>query len=126
MMLTGSCKSKANATKSFKILHAPPILTLHLKRFSVSYSSYGKPRANKNTQFVEYPESLDIAPYMVDPKVSPNQIRSFGVTLMISRQILHTAYSGSHVIEVPNSDSDITHLTSEVLRELGSTPMMRT
>jgi len=69
-MLTGSCKSKANATKSFKILHAPPILTLHLKRFSVSYSSYGKPRANKNTQFVDYPESLDIAPYMVDPNVS--------------------------------------------------------
>lgn len=65
-----SCKSKANATKSFKILSAPPILTLHLKRFSVSYSSYGKPRANKNTQFVEYPESLDIAPYMVDTQVN--------------------------------------------------------
>lgn len=65
-----SCKSKANATKSFKILHAPPILTLHLKRFAVNYGYNGKPRANKNTQFIEYPESLDIAPYMVDPKVS--------------------------------------------------------
>lgn len=75
-----SCKSKANATKSFKIMHAPPVLTLHLKRFAVNYSWNGKPKANKNTQFIEYPESLDIAPYMVDPQSTNTRYRLFGVT----------------------------------------------
>lgn len=61
-------------------MHAPPVLTLHLKRFAVNYGWNGRPKANKNTQFVEYPEALDIAPYMVDPSSSNTRYRLFGVT----------------------------------------------
>jgi ubiquitin carboxyl-terminal hydrolase 36/42 len=69
-MLINSCKSKADASKSFRIAEVPPILTLVLKRFRINYSSYGKPRADKYNDFIEYPEVLDVAPYMVDPSVS--------------------------------------------------------
>ena len=70
--LKGSCKAKAPATKSFKIVEAPPVLTFHLKRFNVNYNSWnGKARADKYTQHIRFPERLDIAPYMVDPPVSP-------------------------------------------------------
>ena len=66
-----SCKTKSVATKGFRIAEAPPVLTLHLKRFSVNYNSYnGKPRADKFNQMIEYPEFLDIAPYMIDRNVS--------------------------------------------------------
>ena len=65
-----SCKAKAVASKSFKIASAPPVLTFHLKRFNMNYStSNGSPRAEKCTQQVEYPERLDIAPFMVDKDV---------------------------------------------------------
>ncbi|WRT63264.1 uncharacterized protein IL334_000167 [Kwoniella shivajii] len=76
-----NCKAKANATKTFKIDQAPPILTLHLKRFSVDYNSYsGRARANKFNGPIEYSEFLDIAPYMVDPKAGGTTYRLFGVT----------------------------------------------
>ncbi|WWD22738.1 hypothetical protein CI109_107231 [Kwoniella shandongensis] len=76
-----NCKAKAVATKSFKIERAPPILTLHLKRFSVNYNSYsGRARADKFNQFIEFGEYLDIAPYMVNPKVGGTKYRLFGVT----------------------------------------------
>ncbi|WVQ72295.1 hypothetical protein IAR50_001845 [Cryptococcus sp. DSM 104548] len=76
-----NCKKKANATKSFKIEQAPPILTLHLKRFSVNYNAYsGRARAEKFNQFIEFNEKLDIGPYMVDPTAAGSKYRLFGVT----------------------------------------------
>ncbi|WVN88496.1 uncharacterized protein L203_103707 [Cryptococcus depauperatus CBS 7841] len=75
------CKGKSNATKSFKIEQAPPILTLHLKRFSVNYNAYnGRARADKFNQFIEFEEKLDIAPYMVNPNMPGTKYRLFGVT----------------------------------------------
>jgi ubiquitin carboxyl-terminal hydrolase 36/42 len=66
-----SCKTKREATKGMKIASAPPILTLHLKRFSVNYNAHnGKPRADKVNQFIQFPGRLDISPYMVDREVS--------------------------------------------------------
>ena len=68
-----SCKSKSVATKSFKIASAPPILTLHLKRFSVNYNSYnGKARADKFNHHIEFAEGLDLSPYMIQPNPPPN------------------------------------------------------
>jgi ubiquitin carboxyl-terminal hydrolase 36/42 len=64
-----SCKSKAVATKSFKIFEAPPILTIHFKRFEMSFGYGGRARAEKFNGYIEYPEWLDIAPFMVN-KVS--------------------------------------------------------
>lgn len=76
-----SCKAKANATKSFRIAKAPPILTFHLKRFSVNFNSYnGRARADKYNQFIEYPEMIDISPYMVDKQSPGTKYRLFGVT----------------------------------------------
>ncbi|WVF66606.1 hypothetical protein IAT40_001346 [Kwoniella sp. CBS 6097] len=76
-----NCKAKANATKSFKIEQAPPILTLHLKRFNVTYNMHsGRARAEKFNGFIEFGEYLDIAPYMVDPKAGGAKYRLFGVT----------------------------------------------
>lgn len=68
--MTLSCKTKANATKSFRIAEAPPVLTLHLKRFRINYNSWnGKPRADKYNQHIGFEEYLDIEEFMVDPKV---------------------------------------------------------
>ncbi|CAD6585737.1 MAG: hypothetical protein TREMPRED_004229 [Tremellales sp. Tagirdzhanova-0007] len=65
----GNCKSKSVATKSFKIARAPPILTLHLKRFSVDYNTYnGKARADKFNHHIEFGEGLDLSPYIIEPK----------------------------------------------------------
>ena len=70
-MIDPSCKAKANATKSFRIAKAPPIFTFHLKRFSVSYNMYsGRARAEKYNNLIEYPELIDIEPYMVNEHVS--------------------------------------------------------
>ncbi|KIR51079.1 ubiquitin carboxyl-terminal hydrolase Ubp16 [Cryptococcus gattii Ru294] len=75
------CKCKANATKSFKVDQAPPVLTLHLKRFSVNYNPYsGRARAEKFNQPIKFEQNLDMAPYMVDPKSPGSKYRLFGVT----------------------------------------------
>jgi len=49
-----------------------------LKRFRINYNSYsGRPSANKFNGMIDYPERLDIAPFMVDPEVT--------VTIMVER-----------------------------------------
>lgn len=52
------CKSLVNATKSLSINRAPFVLTVHLKRFS--------PLRKKITASIDYPETLDIGPWMTD------------------------------------------------------------
>ncbi|KAK4683939.1 hypothetical protein P7C73_g6269, partial [Tremellales sp. Uapishka_1] len=74
------CKAKTMATKGMKIAEAPPILTLHLKRFSVNYSGYGNPRADKISNHIEFGEYLDISPFMVDPSTEECKYRLFAVT----------------------------------------------
>lgn len=74
-----SCKSKANAIKFFRIAKAPPVLTLHLKRFNINYE-YGRARAQKFNQLIDYPELIDIAPYMIDGNQTGTKYRLFGVT----------------------------------------------
>lgn len=51
-----------------RIAEAPPVLTLHLKRFGYSLSWPG--RMTKVNNMIEYPGNLDIADYMVDGAVS--------------------------------------------------------
>ncbi|WWC67264.1 uncharacterized protein I206_101172 [Kwoniella pini CBS 10737] len=88
-----NCKAKANATKSFKIQETPPILTLHLKRFSVEYSRMGRVRANKFNDHIEFPEQLDVAAYMVDPKAAGTKYRLFGVTCHHGTELRHGHYT---------------------------------
>jgi ubiquitin carboxyl-terminal hydrolase 36/42 len=53
------CNVKSRARKQTSIHRAPPILTIHLKRFSPSGH-------RKNTNFVAFPEILDLNPFMSD------------------------------------------------------------
>ena len=53
------CNGKSRAKKVTKIHKAPPILTIHLKRFSASGH-------RKNQTQIHYPEVLDLNPYMSD------------------------------------------------------------
>lgn len=51
------CNNKSRAKKQTAIHSAPPILTIHLKRFSPSGT-------RKNTNYIYFPEVLDMSPYM--------------------------------------------------------------
>ncbi|CAN8072192.1 unnamed protein product [Agarophyton chilense] len=49
------CRSLVDAHKRFSVRRAPNVLTLHLKRFD---------RTRKDSRFISFPETLDLAPYM--------------------------------------------------------------
>lgn len=118
-----SCKTKANATKSFRIAKVPPILTFHLKRFAVNFTSSGRPRNTKFNQFIDYPEFLDVAPYMVDPKVSPaSTLRRAQADKLSRPEEPNIDSSASPVIEAQNCVSVITPPTSRHLLADGTTP----
>lgn len=52
-----------------------------MKRFSVNYNPYsGRARAEKFNQPIKFEQTLDIAPYMVDPASPGTKYRLFGVT----------------------------------------------
>lgn len=60
------CKGKGKATKKFSIQRFPPILVLHLKRFS-GFSYRSKLQSN-----VDFPLSLDLTEFSSDPeKINP-------------------------------------------------------
>lgn len=63
------CKRRVNATKRFTIEDAPPVLTLHLKRFGIFGNKINRP--------VRFGESLNIGRYMSDQE--PHAYRLFAV-----------------------------------------------
>lgn len=73
-----NCKRKSAATKSMRIAEAPPVLTLHLKRFgySLTYPS----RMTKVNNMIDYPPVLDLAPYMTENASEGTRYRLFAVT----------------------------------------------
>lgn len=73
-----SCKTKSAATKSMRIAKAPPVLTLHLKRFG--YSMTYPSRMTKVNNMIEYPTILDVAPYMTEDASDGTRYRLFAVT----------------------------------------------
>ncbi|XP_054805641.1 ubiquitin carboxyl-terminal hydrolase 2 isoform X2 [Prosopis cineraria] len=60
---TKSVKVKRNATRSILIYKAPPVLTIHLKRFSQDIRG----RLSKLSGHVSFKETIDLRPYM-DPR----------------------------------------------------------
>jgi hypothetical protein len=54
------CTKLVDAVKHIKVLKAPPVLTVQLKRFT--YGFYGGGKINKHVQFAE---QLDLAPFMI-------------------------------------------------------------
>lgn len=51
-----ACRKLVVAAKRFSVRRAPNVLTLHLKRFD---------RNRKDARYIQYPDQLDLAPYMI-------------------------------------------------------------
>jgi len=62
--VSSRCKKHVNAEKRFTIHDAPPVLTVHLKRFS--------PLGRKITHPLEYDEDLTLQPYMSSGQFGPS------------------------------------------------------
>ena len=57
----GPCGTKQDASRGTKLLDLPEVLSLHLLRFYYDLKTMNK---NKLNQFLQYPETLDLAKYM--------------------------------------------------------------
>ncbi|XP_044475523.1 ubiquitin carboxyl-terminal hydrolase 16-like isoform X2 [Mangifera indica] len=91
MYQCGRCKSYQKAKKKLTILEAPNILTIALKRFQSG--KFGK--LNKSIQF---PEILDLAPYMSGTSDKSPIYRLYGVVVHLD--IMNAAFSGHYVCYV--------------------------
>lgn len=65
-VLTNRCKKLVNAEKRFLLAEAPPVLTIHLKRF--------KPGGGKINRPIHYSPTLDITKYMVTKQVCHSEV----------------------------------------------------
>lgn len=90
-----NCKKKSAATKAMRIAEAPPVLTLHLKRFGFSFQNPG--RMTKVNNLIDYPQTLDIAPYMTEGRHDGTQYRLFAVTCHHGTS-LHYGHYTSYVL----------------------------
>ncbi|GJP38667.1 hypothetical protein CLOM_g23091 [Closterium sp. NIES-68] len=63
------CRKKVRALKSFAVEEAPPILTVHLKRFAAF-------TGRKLDKHVAFDPSLDLSPFMTAPSPSPSSPHS--------------------------------------------------
>ncbi|KAJ8398277.1 hypothetical protein AAFF_G00428470 [Aldrovandia affinis] len=72
----GHCKAERDSTKKLEIWKVPPILLVHLKRFS--YEGRWK---QKLQTYVDFPlENLDLSQYVIGPKQSMKQYNLIGVS----------------------------------------------
>ncbi|KAL6983134.1 ubiquitin-specific protease [Sarracenia purpurea var. burkii] len=87
----GRCRSYERAKKKLTVLEAPNILTIALKRFQSG--KFGK--LNKSIQF---PEILDLAPYMSRTSDNSPVYRLYGVVVHLD--VMNAAFSGHYVCYV--------------------------
>ncbi|KAL7245544.1 hypothetical protein ACSBR2_000806 [Camellia fascicularis] len=87
------CRSYERAKKKLTVLEAPNILTIALKRFQSG--KFGK--LNKSIQF---PEILDLAPYMSGTSDKSPVYRLYGVVVHLD--IMNATFSGHYVCYVKN------------------------
>ncbi|XAR48504.1 Ubiquitinyl hydrolase 1 [Bertholletia excelsa] len=87
------CRSYERAKKKLTILEAPNILTIALKRFQSG--KFGK--LNKSVQF---PETLNLAPYMCGTSDKSPIYNLYGVVVHLD--IMNAAFSGHYVCYVKN------------------------
>ncbi|XP_071925936.1 ubiquitin carboxyl-terminal hydrolase 16-like [Coffea arabica] len=90
------CKSYEKAKKKLRVLEAPNILTIALKRFQSG--KFGK--LNKTIRF---PEILDLAPYMSGTSDKSPIYRLYGV--IVHLDIMNAAFSGHYVCYVKNTQN---------------------
>lgn len=87
------CKSYEKAKKKLTISEAPNILTVALKRFqSGKFGKLNKP--------IQFPEILDLAPFMSGTSDNTPIFRLYGVVVHLD--IMNAAFSGHYVCYVKN------------------------
>ncbi|KAI3491181.1 hypothetical protein L1887_44426 [Cichorium endivia] len=89
------CKSYEKARKKLTLLEAPNVLTIALKRFQSG--KFGK--LNKSIQF---PEILDMAPYVSGTSDKSPIYRLYGVVVHVDTHTMNDAFSGHYVCYVKN------------------------
>jgi ubiquitin carboxyl-terminal hydrolase 4/11/15 len=82
-----NCQEKVFPTTSIPIWSVPQLLIFHLVRFTVD-------RGNKNDRMVNFPDQLDMAPFVLGPqKAEPLQYRVFGIVCHIGSTIASGHYT---------------------------------
>ncbi|MED6194287.1 ubiquitin-specific protease [Stylosanthes scabra] len=90
------CKSYEKAKKKLTISEAPNVLTIALKRFqSGKFGKLNKP--------IQFPEKLDLAPFMSGTSDKSPIYRLYGVVVHLD--IMNAAFSGHYVSYVKNSQN---------------------
>ncbi|KAG6903411.1 hypothetical protein C0995_005434 [Termitomyces sp. Mi166 len=103
------CKKHVNADKRFTIHEAPPVLTIHLKRFS--------PMGRKIPHHVHYDEDLSLQSYMSEGQ--------FGPTYSLYGVICHAGSgpnSGHYYAFVKSRDGRWWEMNDESVSPTGSSP----
>ena len=90
-----SCKKMTKAQKRFTIQRLPRVLTLQLKRFDFNSMFGGK--VNKE---VNYPEHIDMRPFMSDPHGSSQWYRLYAVLVHLG----FSCHSGHYYCYVRSSN----------------------
>lgn len=90
------CKSYEKARKKLRVLEAPNILTIALKRFQSG--KFGK--LNKT---INFPEILNMAPYMSGTSDKSPVYRLYGIVVHLD--IMNAAYSGHYICYVKTSQN---------------------
>ncbi|XP_073143206.1 ubiquitin carboxyl-terminal hydrolase 17 [Henckelia pumila] len=90
----GRCKSYEKAKKKLRVLEAPNVLTIALKRFQAG--QYGK--LNK---VVKFPEVLNLAPYMSGTSDKSPIYRLYGVVVHLDS--MNATFSGHYVCYLKNN-----------------------
>lgn len=97
------CKNRVDATKRLTLFSSPPILVLHLKRFSSEYSHFGYTK--KIHDHIEFPERMCLRNYMSDSSCAPEY--------NLHAVVVHTGYSGNnghYVCYVRDSENQWHHV----------------
>ncbi|VFQ86784.1 unnamed protein product [Cuscuta campestris] len=87
------CKSYEKARKKLKILEAPNVLTIVLKRFQTG-------RFGKLNKMITFPEILNLASYMSGTSDKSPIYRLYGV--IVHLDVMNAAFSGHYVCYVKN------------------------
>ncbi|KAK4483935.1 hypothetical protein RD792_011144 [Penstemon davidsonii] len=90
----GRCKSYEKAKKKLRILDAPNVLTIALKRFQSG-------KFGKLNKAVKFPEILNIAPYMSGTSDKSPIYALYGVVVHLD--IMNASFSGHYVCYVKNN-----------------------
>ncbi|XP_023524046.1 ubiquitin carboxyl-terminal hydrolase 16-like [Cucurbita pepo subsp. pepo] len=92
--LCSRCKTYVRAKKKFKILEAPNILTVVLKRFqSGNFGKLNKP--------IKFPEMLDLTPFVRGTSDKSPVYKLYGVVVHLD--VMNSSFSGHYVCYVKNA-----------------------